>query len=133
VTPKEAKAYLQQYRESFDRTSEIAQNLDELKAEAVKLKDHTGQRIQLDAAVAKYMDACESASHDLDCLNFKRREIVGTIDAIQDHRLQKLLREVYINGIKLVRYAADLDQSYEHICRLHGEALRAVCEVLRKT
>ena len=63
MTPKEAKAYLMQYRESLDRTREIAEHLDELKAEAVRLKGHEGQRVDLDAAVARYVDACEESAH----------------------------------------------------------------------
>jgi hypothetical protein len=55
-----------------------------------------------------------------------REEIRRTIEAVPVKKYRELLREVYINGKKLVRIAADRDQCYEHICRLHGEALRMV-------
>lgn len=130
MNPKE---YLQQYRESVDRTREITQNLNERKAECVRLRDHEGQRVELDAAVARYMDACEEAAAELERLAVLRAEITGTIDAVQDAKLRALLREIYISGKKIVRVAADRDQSYEHICRLHGDALRVVQDVMRQT
>lgn len=51
MTAKEAKAYLIQYRESLDLVEETAAHLAELKAEAVRLKDHKGQSIKLDAFI----------------------------------------------------------------------------------
>lgn len=132
MTAKEAKAYLMQYRESLDRAEETAAHLAELKAEAVRLKDHKGQSIKLDAAVAKYIDACDDAGLYLKMLEDRRKEIKAVIDAVPNQKLQQLLREIYINGKKIVRIAADRDQTYEHICRLHGDALIAVCNVINK-
>lgn len=121
-----AKEYLSKYRESMERTNSTEQHLHELKAEAIRLKDHEGQSVALDEAVAQYVDACNDAAAYLDMLGNMRREIANTIDAVQNKKLQQLLREVYINGKNLVRVAADREQSYEHICRLHGDALNAV-------
>ena len=121
-----AKSYLMQYRESMERTKEIEQHLHELKAEAVRLKDHEGHSVALDAAVQKYVDACDQSGAELNRLAALRAEILGTIDGVPVKKYRELLREVYINGQKLVRIAADRDQCYEHICRLHGEALRMV-------
>ena len=121
-----AKEYLQQYRESMERAKEVAEHLDELKAEALALKNHEGQKVALDDAVQKYVDACNDAAAYLNMLDNMRREIANTIDAVQNKKLQQLLREVYINGKYLVRVAADREQSYEHICRQHGNALNAV-------
>ena len=132
MTPKEAKAYLMQYRESIERSNKLTEHLDELKAEAIRLKDHEGQSVKLDAAVARYVDACNDAATYLEMLEDRRKEIETIIGTVNNKRLQMLLTEVYINGKKIVRVAADLDKSYEHICRLHGAALLAVCDVMRK-
>ncbi len=132
MTPKEAKAYMLQYRESIDRAKEVTEHLNELKAEAVQLRDHEGHSVKLDAAVARYVDACNDAAAYLEMLDERRKEIDAAICAVKSEHLQTLLREIYINGKKIVRIAADRDQSYEHICRLHGAALFAICEVLRK-
>jgi DNA-directed RNA polymerase specialized sigma subunit len=121
-----AKEYLQQYRESIARADEVSAHLNELKAEAIRLKDHEGQSVALDDAVAQYVDACNDAAAYLDTLGVTRKEITDTIEAVQNEKLKLLLQKVYINGESLVRVAADREQSYEHICRLHGDALNAV-------
>ena len=121
-----AKEYLMQYRQSMERTAEIETHLHELKAEAIQLKDHEGQSVALDDAVAKYTDACDEYGHELNRLAALRGEIRGTIDSVPDKRLRSLLREIYINEKRLVQIAAERNQSYEHICRRHGDALNAV-------
>lgn len=121
-----AKEYLGKYRKSFDLAAETEQHLNELKAEAYQLKDHEGRSETLDAAVAKYMDACNDAGAYLDMLDCQRRDVKKTIATVQSEKLRKLLTEIYIYGKSLVRIAADRNQSYEHICRLHGNALNAV-------
>lgn len=129
MTPKE---YLQQYRESMARAHEITDHLAELKAEAIRLRDHEGNSVVLDAAVTRYVDACNAAAGEVDRLETLRREITAAVDAVPDVRLRELLREIYINGKRIVRIAADRDQTYEHICRLHGQALLELSAVMPK-
>lgn len=129
MTPKDAKEYLLQYRQSLVRTGEIETHLRELKEEAVSLRNHEGYSVALDEATALYVDACNEKAAELRRLESVRREIEELIDSVNDIRLRELLREIYISGRKLVRIAADRDQSYEHICRLHGEALLEVCKI----
>lgn len=121
-----AKEYLMQYRDSMARTHEITDHLAELKEEAIRLKDHEGHSVALDAAVTRYVDACNAAAGELDRLEALRREIAAAVKAVPDARLRELLREIYIGGKKIVRIASDRDQAYEHVCRLHGNALNAV-------
>lgn len=123
MTPQEIKQYLLQYRETLDRASELEQHLHELRAEAIKLQDHDGKSVALDAAVSKYVDACDSAADELNRMALIRSEIVALIDSLQNDKLRSLLREIYINGKRLVQIAAERNQSYVHICRLHGYAL----------
>lgn len=122
----DAKEYLLQYQQSIHYAKEIEQNLHELKAESVNLKDHNGNSVALDEAVAKYVDACNNAGEKLNQLADLRIDIMNAINAVSNKKLRLLLIEVYINGKNLVRVAADREQSYEHICRLHGNALNAV-------
>lgn len=125
-----AKEYLAQYRESLTRTQELTDHLNELRAECDNLRNHMGERVALDAAVTKYVDACDDAAVYLAMLAEKRKEIEAVIERVQDVRHHELLTERYINGRTLVQIAADRNQSYEHICRLHGAALCAVSELL---
>lgn len=126
MTTMKAKEYLSQYRKSLETAAKIEAHLDELKAEAYKLKDHEGQKVELDEAVARYMDACSIEAAELNRLSGVRIEVQQLIDKVADDKLHALLREIYIYGKRLVRIAADRDQSYEHICRLHGDALNAI-------
>ena len=121
-----AKEYLMRYRESMERTKEIEQHLHELKAEAIRLKDHEGRSVALDNAVQKYVDACDQSGAELNRLAALRAEILGTIDAIESKTLREILYHKYILGETLEKIAADMNYHYVSVCRLHGAALHAV-------
>ena len=124
------KQYLKQYRESIDRTNEISGNLSELKAEAEALKDHEGQRIELDAAVAKYVDACKEAEHELDNLADLRKEIISTIDKVSDPKMHSVLWRRYISGLTWEQVAVSMNYTYRRTTQLHGDALQIVGKIL---
>ena len=121
------KKFMQLYRESVQKTAEIASNLAELKAEAETLKDHEGQRVELDAAVAKYVDACKDAEKELDRLADLRKEIRSVIDSVEDARLHSLLWRRYISGMTWEQVAVSMSYTYRRVTQLHGEALKAIC------
>lgn len=122
----EIKAYLRQYRESLGRSDELTAHLAELRDECDSLRDHEGQRVELDAAVAKYMDACREAAAELDRLADLREEIKSVIASVQDPRLREILRRRYINGQSFEQIADAMTYHRVHVCRLHGAALLAV-------
>jgi hypothetical protein len=126
VAAKNAKEYLNQYRQSMERSAEIEQHLVELKAEAIRLKDHEGRSIALDHAVQKYVDACDQSGAELSRLAALRAEIVGAIEGVESKTLRKILYRKYVLGETLEKIAADMHYHYVSICRLHGAALHAV-------
>lgn len=123
------KKYLQLYRESIEKTSEIAQNLAELKAEAEALRDHEGQRVELDAAVAKYVDACEEAEKELIRLADLRQDIRQLIDRVNDTRMHSILWRRYISGLSWEQVAVSMNYTYRRVTQLHGEALKEICSI----
>ena len=123
------KKYLQLYRESIEKTSEIAQNLAELKAEAEALRDHEGQRVELDAAVAKYVDACEEAEKELSRLADLRQDIRQLIDKVNDTRMHSILWRRYISGLSWEQVAVSMNYTYRRVTQLHGEALKEICSI----
>ena len=125
-----AKEYLMQYRQSMERTAEIEQHLAELKAEAIRLKDHEGQFVKLDDATAKYVDACEEMSAELTRLHDLREEIKRTIEAVPDARLRNLLRWRYISGYTWEQVSVQMNYTYRRSIQLHGAALQAVSRTL---
>ena len=124
MTIKQTKEYLAQYRETIAHADETAAHLAELKAEAVRLRDHEGQTVELDAAVAKYVDACADAAIYLDMLADRRKAIKAIIDAVPDAVLRDLLYQRYINGLTWERIAVAMNYSYQHTVHfLHPRAL----------
>ena len=130
MTTKEAKAYLMQYRASMEKTADIEHHLRELKEEADNLKDHEGQSIALDAAVAKYVDACKESKEELDRLAALRMEIRKTINDVQDSKLQSLLWRRYISGFSWEQVAVSMAYTYRRVTQLHGDALVCVIRIL---
>lgn len=129
MTTKEAKAYLMQYRASMERSADIEHHLRELKAEADNLKDHEGQSIALDAAVAKYVDACSEAEKELDDLSALRCEIREAIASVPDVKLQSLLWRRYISGFTWEQVAVSMSYTYRRVTQLHGDALKELCRM----
>ena len=130
MKPQDAKKYLQKYRESIEKTNEISLNLSELKAEAEALKDHEGQRVQLDEAVAKYVDACKDAEEELDKLADLRKKIIDTLERVEDSRLHSVLWRRYISGMTWEQVAVSMSYTYRRITQLHGDALAVVAGII---
>lgn len=126
------KHYLKQYRESLDRTNEITVSLSELKAEAQALKDHEGQRVELDAAVAKYVDACEESANELERLAGLRKNILSVIDEVEDPKMHSVLWRRYISGLTWEQVAVSMNYTYRRTTQLHGDALKIVAKILAK-
>ena len=126
----EPKKYLQQYRASIVRTKEIADNLSELKAEAEALKNHEGQRVKLDDAVSKYIDACEEAASELERLEALRIDIMHLIDDVTDERMHSVLWRRYISGFTWEQIAVSMNYTYRRVTQIHGDALIKVGEML---
>lgn len=124
------KEYLMQYRKSMERTVEIETHLHELKAEAIRLKDHEGHSVKLDAAVALYVDECNAKSAELSRLAALRGEIQGTIDSVQNAKLRSLLHWRYICGFPWEHVAVKMSYSWRRVLQLHGAALHAVAECM---
>ena len=124
------KKYLHQYQKSRERTLEISTNLAELKAEAELLKDHEGQRVELDAAVAKYVDACKESEQELSDLADLRKEILEVINSVEDPKLHSVLWRRYISGMTWEQVAVSMSYTYRRTTQLHGDALEIVRKIL---
>ncbi len=131
MTSQEAKEYLMQYRESMNRTKEIADHLADLRSVAESLGHEHGQRASLDEAVAALVDAQDETAHELNRLCALRGEIIGTIDSVPKV-YRPVLVERYVNGHTWEKIAVNLNYSYRGITKLHGRALLAVIEILER-
>jgi DNA-directed RNA polymerase specialized sigma subunit len=135
MTPKE---YLQQYRDAVRRAAAAQDHLDELRSMATRITPnyssegggthHTGDK--LGAAVARIMDAESRVSDELEMLEATEREVVKTINGVQDGTLSTLLYERYINGKTWEQIAVLMNYTYRRVTQLHGKALNAVKDFL---
>lgn len=76
--------------------------------------------------IDRIMDLDDLINARIDKLITLRHEIAATIEGVKDDKLKTILRLRYINGHTFEQIAVDMDISYRHICRLHGQALREV-------
>ena len=135
MTPKE---YLQQYRDAVRRAAAAQDHLDELRSMATRITPNyssegggthqTGDK--LGAAVARIMDAESRVSDELEMLEATEREVIKTINGVQDGTLSNLLYERYINGKTWEQIAVLMNYTYRRVTQLHGKALNAVKDFL---
>ena len=135
MTPKE---YLQQYRDAVRRAAAAQDHLDELRSMATRITPNyssegggthqTGDK--LGAAVARILDAESRVSDELEMLEATEREVVKTINGVQDGTLSTLLYERYINGKTWEQIAVLMNYTYRRVTQLHGKALNAVKDFL---
>ena len=57
-------------------------------------------------------------------------EVKAVIQKVPDYRYRDVLDKRYISGETWEQIAVEMNYSYMHICRLHGEALKAAEEVI---
>jgi DNA-directed RNA polymerase specialized sigma subunit len=135
MTPKE---YLQQYRDAVRRAAAAQDHLDELRSMATRITPNyssegcgthqTGDK--LGAAVARILDAESRVSDELEMLEATEREVIKTINGVQDGTLNTLLYERYINGKTWEQIAVQMNYTYRRVTQLHGKALNAVKDFL---
>lgn len=135
MTPKE---YLQQYRDAVRRAAAAQDHLDELRSMATRITPNYGGEgggthqtgDKLGAAVARILDAESRVSDELEMLEATEREVVKTINGVQDGTLNTLLYERYINGKTWEQIAVLMNYTYRRVTQLHGKALNAVKDFL---
>ena len=131
MTPKE---YLQQYRDAVRRAAAAQDHLDELRSMATRITPNyssegggthqTGDK--LGAAVARIIDAESRVSDEIEMLEATEREVIKTINGVQDGTLSKLLYERYINGKKWREIEAVVHWSRFKVYQLHEDGLAQV-------
>lgn len=135
MTPKE---YLQQYRDAVRRAAAAQDHLDELRSMATRITPNYGGEgggthqtgDKLGDAVARIMDAESRVSDEIEMLEATEREVIKTINGVQDGTLSKLLYERYINGKTWEQIAVMMNYTYRRVTQLHGKALNAVKDFL---
>lgn len=137
MTPKE---YLQQYQYSVKRARAALDHLHELQSMATRITplycgeggggQHQSGDEKMMNAVDKIIEAKNRVSDELEMLEATEREVVKTINGVQDGTLSTLLYERYINGKTWEQIAVLMNYTYRRVTQLHGKALNAVKDFL---
>lgn len=137
MTPKE---YLQQYQYSVKRARAALDHLHELQSMASRITplyggeggggQHQSGDEKMQNAVDKIIEAKNRVSDELEMLEATEREVVKTIDSVEDKTLRTLLYERYINGKTWEQIAVLMNYTYRRVTQLHGKALNAVCAIM---
>ena len=132
-----AKEYLSQYRYiNININNKIAQQkrLREL-ATCVSPSSggcghNSGVSDKVGSLCAKIADLDAEINAEIDKLVDEQKDIMQTISRIDDERLRVILTERYIGCKTFEQIADDIHYSYKQTCRLHGQALICVQDVL---
>lgn len=132
-----AKEYLSQYCYiNININSKIAQQqrLRELATCVSPSSDggghNSGVSDKVGNTVAKIADLDAEINAEINKLVDVQRDIMQTIGKVDNECLRTILTERYINCWTLGQIAKDIHYSYKQTCRLHGQALAAVQDVL---
>lgn len=61
-----------------------------------------------------------------------KQEVKETVDRVQDETLRQVLLLRYVSVTSWEEIAVTMHFSYRHVCRLHGEALAAVKDLIQE-
>lgn len=81
------------------------------------------------ASIVEYSDELNGTTY-IDRLVELKKEIMGTVKAVEDVELQALLEKRYLCFLSWEKIAVDMHYSIQHIYRMHDTALAAVEEIL---
>jgi hypothetical protein len=128
-----AKQYLQQLFRLDVKIGDALSELKELEAlkESIPGVDFSKAKVQTSAQtdrtgelVAKIVDLEALVAAKIDAFLDPRNEIRERIDAIPDEDLRLILQKRHVHLQKWEQIALDMNYTYRHTLRLHGEALR---------
>ena len=83
-------------------------------------------------AVAKIVDLEAEINQSIDELVDKKREVSGIIEMITDPDHAKILCKRYLLYEPWEQIACEMNFTYRHVTRLHGEALQTVRKLLKE-
>ena len=133
MTPKN---YLLQYRDIDGEITSLNEDIYRLRELSTKTstgnisdmpratKDNT--EASFVAIIEKIIDIEKQRNKKIAELLILKYQIESAITNVDVIRFRTLLRDKYINGLTLEQIAVNMDKSWRHIVRWHGQALQMV-------
>lgn len=137
----DAKRFLQQIRLYDSRINAKLAERDRLKAMMTKItptlrdvpSSGSGGQDKISDAMAKLIDLEAEIDREIDSLVDARNSVVGTIDKVMDTQMHEVLCKRYIAFKTWEQIAFEIGKSYQWTWSIHGKALQAVEEILKKS
>ena len=138
MTTQQVKQWLNRAYGIDSEINELLREQEKAFARAVNATSSTGnEKTQVSQGNASEKKFVEYASYSeridrrIDELYAVKQEILSAINELDDSRLRTLLISRYINFRSFVEIAVNMNYSYKQTCRLHGEALMKIKDVLK--
>lgn len=131
LTNQEKKRYLLRYRNNEAEINRMAEELTRWESKARRVTSNWGdtpggrseQSDRVQVCVEHIIKLQNQLAEQIDLGVQLRESIEAAISAVDDERLQLLLRYRYIDGMTWEKIAVTMRLDYRWVLRLHGKAL----------
>ncbi|MEA5134639.1 MAG: sigma factor-like helix-turn-helix DNA-binding protein [Candidatus Fimivivens sp.] len=130
MTNSEKKAFLRRYGDNEREIKRLEEEIARWESRAEKVTAsyslapaHGADGDKVQVAVDNIAEVKAMLYDRLTDATELRRSIQAAIGTVEDARLRNLLEYRYIEGMTFERIAVEMDVTYVHTCRLHGNAL----------
>lgn len=138
ITIEEAKQELREYRDNIKYIEEKQNDAEELKTRIEKMttnitgmpnaKGENLDKAPFEESLDKIKEIEKNCREKLEELLLKKFIVENKIEELEQP-FKSILYLRYIRGNTLNKVSDDLGYSYDHICKLHGKALKNYAEL----
>lgn len=134
-----AKEFFQQIRSVEKQIDVKCEQLERLKSLATRVtaaisqvsSRPSGVSQSMENSVDKFIALQDELDADINKFTKMRKEAYGILRKMTNEKQRICLESRYLLGKTWEAIAADIDMSYQGVCKLHGRALQSAEEIMR--
>lgn len=134
-----AKEFFQQIRSVEKQIDVKCEQLERLKSLATRVtaaisqvsSRPSGVSQSMENSVDKFIALQDELGADINKFTEMRKEAYGILRKMTNEKQRICLESRYLLGKTWEAIAADIDMSYQGVCKLHGRALQSAEEIMR--
>jgi len=136
MTNDDVKEYLYQYQRNCDRQEDLQDEVEALLSGAMSITSmisdmpHGSGKSGFEDVVVKYLEVCKDLNDAIDMAVKSKLDTEKMIASMEDYRVEKVLRQLYIKNEKRKDIAESMGYDIRHIDRLHAEGIEHIKRVL---
>lgn len=136
MTDDDVKEYLYQYQRDCDKQKELQDDAEVLLGGAMSITSMISDmprgngKAGFEDVVVKYLEVCNDLNNAIDKAVRSKMAIDKLIASIEDYRIEKVLRKLYIKNDKRKDIAESMGYDIRHIDRLHACGIEYIRDVL---